>query len=310
MRAYVIAKETAKLQPPARSGIVNDPQDRPNREVPRKQNILAAIAALLLLAALITAVVWAVMVERNRTATRAATTPTDSSELRIYGGLPNATGYGHPVLVLTNSGYLVGYCEAHRNPAWVGFSISSITVGSTAKRPSKFLTDTRTTSRVAHQDYTGSGYDRGHMAPNYAIGTRYGHEAQRATFLLSNITPQSPDLNRIWWRLLEEKEANDFAVRMERVWVMTGPVFAGEVKKLPSGVDIPTAFYRIILDEENGQPRVLAFIAPQTVTGHEPLAQFLTSVQEIERQTGLDFFAELPREAQDKIESAKAARLW
>ena len=108
----------------------------------------------------------------------------------------------------------------------------------------------------------------------------------------------------------EEKEANDFAVRLERVWVVTGPVFTGEVKKLPSGVDVPTAFYRIILDEENGQPRVLAFIAPQTVTGHEPLAQFLTSVREVERQTGLDFFAELPREAQDKIESAKAARLW
>ena len=278
--------------------------------MPRKQNILAALAALLLLAALITAVVWALMIEQNRTTTRGLATRPDGPELRIYGGLPNSAAYGHPVLVLTNSGYLVGYCEAHRNPAWVGFSISSITVGSTAKRPSKFLTDTRTASPVAHGDYTGTGYDRGHMAPNYAIGTRYGHEAQRATFLLSNITPQSPNLNRIWWRLLEEKEANDFSVRLERVWVVAGPVFAGEVKKLPSGVDIPTAFYRIILDEENGQPRVLAFIAPQTVTGHEPLAQFLTSVREVERQTGLDFFAELPREVQDRIESAKAARLW
>ena len=278
--------------------------------MPRKQTIIAAIAALLLLAALISAVVWALMVEQNRTASRAATTPTDSSELRIYGGLPNAARYGQPIVVLTNSGYLVGYCEAHRNPAWVSFSISSITVGSTAKRPSKFLTDTRTASPVAHGDYTGTGYDRGHMAPNYAIGTRYGQEAQRETFLMSNIVPQSPDLNRIWWRVLEEKEANDFALRLERVWVVTGPVFTGEVKKLASGVDVPTAFFRIILDEENGQPRVLAFIAPQTVTGHEPLAQFLTSVREIERQTGLDFYPELPKDVQDRLETAKADRLW
>ncbi len=148
------------------------------------------------------------------------------------------------------------------------------------------------------------------MAPNYAIGTRYGQEAQRETFLMSNIVPQSPDLNRIWWRLLEEREANDFAVRLERVWVVTGPVFAGEVKKLHGGVDVPSAFYRIILDEENGQPRVLAFIAPQTVTGHEPLVQFLTSVREVERQTGLDFYPELPKEVQDRMESAKADRLW
>ena len=95
--------------------------------MPRKQTIIAAIAALLLVAALITAVIWALVAERNRTATRAAATPTDSSELRIYGGLSNSAAYGHPVLVLTNCGYLVGYCEAHRNPAWVSFSISSIT---------------------------------------------------------------------------------------------------------------------------------------------------------------------------------------
>ena len=305
-----MANGTGKLQPPARPGIVNDPQGRPNREVPRKQTIIAAIAALLLLAALITAVVWAVMVERNRTASPATTTRTDSSELRIYGGLPNSAAYGHPIVVLTNFGYLSGYCEARRNPAWVSFSISSITVGSTAKRLTKFITDTRTTSRVAHQDYTGSGYDRGHMAPNYAIGTRYGHEAQRETFLMSNISPQSRELNQIWWRILEEKEANDFAVRLERVWVVTGPVFTGDVKKLPSGVDVPTAFYRIILDEEHGQPRVLAFIAPQTVTGHEPLAQFLTSVREVERQTGLDFHPQLPKDVQDRMETVKAARVW
>ena len=275
----------------------------------RKQRVIVAIAALLLVAALISAVIWALVVERNRTANR-DTAKSNSVELRIYGGLPNAAGYGHPIVVLTNLGYLSGYCEARRNPAWVSFSISSITVGATAKRPSRFVTDTRTQSRVAHQDYSNSGYDRGHMAPNYAIATRYGHEAQRETFLMSNITPQAPELNRIWWRILEEKEANDFAMRLERVWVVTGPVFAGEVKKLPSGVDVPTAFYRIILDEENGQPRVLAFIAPQTVTGHEPLAQFLTSVRKIEQQTGLDFYPELTKEVQDRMESTKAERLW
>lgn len=127
---------------------------------------------------------------------------------------------------------------------------------------------------------------------------------------MSNISPQSRELNQIWWRVLEEKEANDFAVKLERVRVVTGPVFQCAAKKLRGGVDVPTAFYRIILDEENDRPRVLAFIAPQTVTGHEPLAQFLTTVREIERQAGLDFYPELPKEAQDRMEVAKAVRLW
>ena len=69
----------------------------------RKQRIIVAIAALLLVAALITAVVWALVVERNRTANR-DTAKSNSAELRIYGGLPNAAGYGHPVIVLTVSG--------------------------------------------------------------------------------------------------------------------------------------------------------------------------------------------------------------
>ena len=277
----------------------------------RKQAIIVAIAGVLLVAALITAVVWALVLEqqRRKPTVPAPTRSEPTGELRIYGGLPNSAGYGHPVVVLTNIGYLSGYCEARRNPAWVGFSLNSITVGSLAKRPSKFFTDSRTRS-ATHQDFTNSGYDRGHMAPNYAIGSRYGQEAQKETFLMSNISPQTKELNQMWWRVLEEKEVNDFAVRLERVWVVTGPVFNGTVKKLHGGVDVPTAFYRIILDEESGQPRVLAFLAPQTVTGNEPLSQFLTSVREIERQTGLDFYAELPREVQDKLEPPRAERLW
>ena len=49
---------------------------------------------------------------------------------------------------------------------------------------------------------------------------------------------------------MEEKEANYFAVKLERVWVVTGPGFQGAVKKLGGGVAVLTLFYRIILDEE------------------------------------------------------------
>lgn len=127
---------------------------------------------------------------------------------------------------------------------------------------------------------------------------------------MGNIVPQTRELNQIRWRALEEKEANDFAVRLERVWVVTGPVFDQRIERLASGVEIPDAFYRIILDEENGQPRVLAFLAPQTVTGNERLSQLLTSVREVERQTGLDFFPELPKVVQKRIEAVGSQRLW
>ena len=46
------------------------------------------------------------------------------------------------------------------------------------------------------------------------------------------------------------------------------------------------------------------------MTGHEPLAQFLTSVREVERQTGLDFYSELSKDVQDRMETTRAERLW
>ena len=69
-------------------------------------------------------------------------------------------------------------------------------------------------------------------------------------------------------------------------------------------------FYRILLDKEVGQPRALAFIAPQTATGRESLDAFLASVRDVEAQTGLNFHPALPKEVQDSMESAKAERLW
>jgi endonuclease G, mitochondrial len=82
------------------------------------------------------------------------------------------------------------------------------------------------------------------------------------------------------------------------------------VPRLSSGVAVPKACFKIIIQEERGQPRVLAFMMPQDVTGSEQLGLFLTTVREIEQETGLDFLNELPREIQDRVESERAPQMW
>jgi endonuclease G len=72
---------------------------------------------------------------------------------------------------------------------------------------------------------------------------------------------------------------------------------------LKDGVQVPEACYKIIVDEENGVPRVLAFIVPQDVTGSEPPKRFLTSVDEVEQETGLDFLCDLPDELGSRLEA-------
>ena len=157
--------------------------------------------------------------------------------------------------------------------------------------------------------HPGSGYDRGHMAPNYAIAVCYGPQAQLETFLMSNIIPQRPSLNRQVWERLEQSEIRDYAPRYRQIWVIDGPIFR-HPGRLRGGENVPDACYKIIVREDYGQPRILAFIMPQTVRGTEPPTQFLTSVHEIEQETGLDFFNRMRPEVQKQLEAKTAAGMW
>lgn len=65
-----------------------------------------------------------------------------------------------------------------------------------------------------------------------------------------------------------------------------------------------------IVDEAAGKPRTLAFIMPEDAKGDEPPARFLTSIRVLEGKAGLDFFKELPKAEQDKLETAAQAEMW
>ena len=104
--------------------------------------------------------------------------------------------------------------------------------------------------------------------------------------------------------------AKDYANNLEEVWVVTGPIYDEDIEKLNSEVEIPDAFYKIIVDEINAEPRMLGFIIPQDVKGNEPLETFLVSVDEIERQSGMDFFWKLNDEFENKIEKQMPKKLW
>ena len=73
------------------------------------------------------------------------------------------------------------------------------------------------------------------MAPNYLIATRYGKVAQRETFLMSNIVPQTPELNRGPWRILEQIVADDLTAQGVELWVITGPVPAEKTTYIKRG---------------------------------------------------------------------------
>jgi endonuclease G, mitochondrial len=227
----------------------------------------------------------------------------------IYGGPPRVEAASSRVLV--NQGYVVGYDDARANPAWVAYRVRDLpTLPTPPRRPDRFSVDRRTAARVTSEMYSGSGYDRGHMAPNYAIATRYGAAAQEETFLMSNITPQRRELNGGLWRELEEKIATSYAARYEEVWVLTGPIFGERPRELRGGVQIPEAFFLIVVDEHEGKLRTLSFIVPQEAPPGADPRRFLASIDEIERRTRLDFLAELDDVSENAIEARRPEKMW
>ncbi len=228
------------------------------------------------------------------------------AEPLLWGGLPQspATELTH---VLRNPGFVVGYSELRRNPLWVAYRVRPVREKRRMPRPRGFRQDWRTAWWLRPDGFREYGYDRGHLAPNYAIGQLYGAEAQYATFRLSNIAPQSPELNRELWQRLEEIEVDDFARRLGELQVIAGPVFTSPRELLPGGVEIPDAFYKILVDYDAKSPQALAFIMPQRARGNAPLDRFVVSVDEVERLAGLDFFGKLPDAQERKLEAGSGS---
>jgi len=158
--------------------------------------------------------------------------------------------------------------------------------------------------------FRGSGYDRGHMAPNHAIATRYGVDGQRETFLMSNVVPQTPRINRYIWKDLEARVSRRYGRYFSEVWVVTGPVFSEPVDRLDSGVAIPSGYYKILVDESGDALRVLAFLVESDCPPYTRIKSRLVSVDELEESTGLDFFPRLSESVQAEIEVQPAGRLW
>ncbi|MCE0732878.1 DNA/RNA non-specific endonuclease [Halomonas sp. G15] len=214
--------------------------------------------------------------------------------------------------VLRNEGFLVGWSDVRVNPLWVSYRLQAVEDPRSGPRPG-FRQDWRTLWPIGTDHYAGSGFDRGHLAPNYAIAAVHGRDAQLDTFYMSNMTPQRPDLNRRLWQRLEEVVMDHFVPRFGAVQVITGPVFPegflDNVFNRVGFVEVPEAFYKIIVVPAE-RPLALAFLMPHGVRGDEPLDDFLVSIDELEARTGLDFFPNLPAAAAEALEGRVRTRGW
>jgi len=234
--------------------------------------------------------------------------PPDPAATAPYGEPTDRVGLKR----LPNRGYTVGYDDALPAPRWSSYRVFPYR-DTHLERPSSFRSDPRTAARVTTSEYVRSGYDRGHLAPNYAISVCYGEEAQKETFLLSNIVPQLHALNAGLWKDLEQRVVRRYVERYGTVWVQVGPVYAAAPARRIGRLPVPEAFWMVVseYDETARGIRAIAYVIPHEEKWRDTeLTRYVVSVRQVEALTGLDFFPRLPKAVQDRLESTAAPRAW
>lgn len=210
--------------------------------------------------------------------------------------------------LVVGEGSAFSYNNSRGTSNWVSWKTTRADLGNSIERPD-FRPDPRLPGRfrtIGYYDYSGSGYDRGHMVPS---ADRFANAAlNEQTFMMSNIVPQTGALNQYPWNKLEQYARAQ--ARKFDVYQIAGVY--GEQRRLKGKVTAPTNCWKIIMlipkgrtfEKIDANTRIFAVDMPN-IEGIENVMweRYKTSIRAIEGKTGYDFLHFLPHELQDKIET-------
>ena len=208
-------------------------------------------------------------------------------------------------LVKCNAGYALQHDNDAKIAAWAGWTVEPEEVVGCIPRVDAFVADAALPKdqRAEPDDYSKSGYDKGHMVPDADLS--YSLRTEQESFLMSNMSPQLPNLNRGVWKHLEVTTRAWAWNRKHKLTVYSGNVYKlGTSKTIGKNkVVVPDHLYKIVVDNETKE--VLAFMFPQVERQEIDLNKKLVAVASIEAATGIIF--PLPTGA-DK--AAVAKHVW
>jgi endonuclease G len=214
---------------------------------------------------------------------------------------------------LCRKGYALAFDVNAKVPLWVVENLTrerSLIFDKGRRRPFTQDPDLPPGTSPRNEDFRGGVYDKGHMAP--AEDSDWDAEASRETYYLSNVAPMvGRKLNRTLWKRLEE-EVRNWAQCSNQLYVVTGPVLPADLTRAQrigvSRLVVSSHFYKVIYQPSTR--RAAAFLVPNAEQSGKEFERFATSVDEVEKRTGLDFFATLPNAVEEEIEARVSSTPW
>ena len=215
-----------------------------------------------------------------------------------------------PSLLLYREGYTTSYNINTRTPNWVAWHLTANHTNGPAKRKGIIfqVDEDIPAPRVDTYDYMRSGYDRGHMCP--AGDNHWSQKAMEQSFLMTNICPQVPALNSGLWNTIE-KQCRTWAQVYGDVYIVCGPIYFNQKHKTigKNKIQVPEAFFKVILRLKD-EPKAIGFICRNASAKGRKKTDYVNSVDEVERITGMDFFSQLPDDIEQQIEGQADIKDW
>ena len=248
--------------------------------------------------------------------------PASTSEHLIMGNPSNATAdVNQPAnYLMEKPQYVLAYNRDRGGPIWTSWHLDSSWLGS-APRQDDFRADTTLPAgwyQVQGTDFSGSGFDRGHMTPS-ADRTRSIPD-NSATFLMTNMVPQAPDNNQGPWANMENY-LRTLVTAGNELYIISGGSGqggtgsnGGTTNTVANGhVVVPSQTWKVVIvlpagtDDVNRvttSTRTIAVIMPNTQgIRNNDWKSYRVSVDQVEALTGYDFFSNVPTNIQASIES-------
>ena len=207
--------------------------------------------------------------------------------------------------IIKHAYYTLAYSEDHEQAYWVYYNLSGDLINGPQDRTDDFRADPSvSTGSASLNDYKGSGYDRGHLCP--AADMTLNRTSMSESFYLSNMSPQLPGFNRGIWSTLED-QVREWALEKSMIYVVTGPIFKNNKGVIGENeVTVPGYYYKVLFDGKN---RMIGFILPNE-SSPKSLNEFVVTVNEIEQQTGIDFFSGIDDQLENQLEESINITEW
>ena len=232
--------------------------------------------------------------------------------------LKRETRYGMPAAdqILFNRHYILGYSYYFRQAKWALEIVNPDNLD--LDRSNNFRPDYRIPEifRADLVDYSGSGYDRGHLV---ASANQKETELQNSeTYLLSNMSPMAPQFNRNIWKELESKIRKlNAKSKILETYVICGPIFYFDKPVQSIGINdsnkvtipIPNAYFKSVLTENNrGTLHMWSFVFPNEES-NQPLDTFLVKTTLVEKLAGIKLWEQLVGKKIAR-EKSRVRKIW